>query len=263
MHMSDSLDASSNENSNDFVEPNLADYQLIRDREPRTIIPNRRYMSNLGEFVLLASEVVKNYVPDTFEQAVKSSKSNDWFKTMNEEMQSMFANQTWSLVSKPKGVKVVDCRWIYRMKDSLDPTELPKFKVRLVAKGFKQKQGIDYQDIFALVVKFKTLRLLLAMTTVFDWELEQMDVKIAFLHGDINETIYISQPPGFICKNKPDHVCLLKKSIYGLKQSPRQWNLKFNACMCELGFLRSKYDTCLYFKHVGTENALYVLLYVD
>ncbi|CAH9074788.1 unnamed protein product [Cuscuta europaea] len=108
MHMSDSLDVSSNENSNDFVEPNLADYQLVRVREPRTIIPNRRYMSNLAEFVLLASEVVKNYVPDTFEQAVRSSKSNDWFKAMQEEMQYMFANQIW--VPKPKGAKVIDCR---------------------------------------------------------------------------------------------------------------------------------------------------------
>ncbi|CAH9103829.1 unnamed protein product [Cuscuta epithymum] len=252
-----------NNDTDNHSTPNLADYQLVRDREPRTIIPNKRYFSNLAEFVMIAAEVVKQLAPDNFEQAMMCPKSNEWMKAMQEELQSMYFNRTWTLVPKPKNAKVIDCRWIFRLKDSLDPTEPPKFKARLVAKGFRQKEGIDYQDIFAPVIKFKTLRLMLAITTVFDWELEQMDVKTAFLHGDLKETIFMSQPPGFINKEFPEHVCLLKKSIYGLKQSPRQWNLKFDSCMSELGFLRSKYDTCLYYKHVGTENVVYILLYVD
>ncbi|CAH9091505.1 unnamed protein product [Cuscuta europaea] len=193
--------------SNEQEEPNLANYQLVRDKEHRNVIPNRKYISNLAEFIFIASEIVKNNVLETFEQAIKSSKSNEWVKAMQEELQFMFVNQTWILVPKLIGAKVIDCRWIYRIKDSLDPIDLPKYKVRLVAKGFKQKKGIDYQDIFAPVIKFKTLRLLLVMIVVFDWELEQMDGKTAFLHGDINETIYMSQPPGYESKKNPNHVC--------------------------------------------------------
>lgn len=107
------------------------------------------------------------------------------------------------------------------------------------------------------------MRLLLSIAVVYDYEIEQMDVKTAFLHGDLEETIYMHQPKGFIDKRKPNHVCLLKKSIYGLKQSPRQWNLKCDDCMRKLGFKKSSYDTCLYFKCVKTDLPLYVLLYVD
>ena len=99
------------------------------------------------------------------------------------------------------------------MKEGLNPSDPPRFKARLVAKGFTQREGLDYNDIFAPVVKYKTMRLMLAMVAVFDWELEQMDVKTAFLHGDLKETIYMRQPLGFEDKSKPDHVCLLKKSI--------------------------------------------------
>jgi hypothetical protein len=107
------------------------------------------------------------------------------------------------------------------------------------------------------------MRLLLAMAAVYDYEIEQMDVKTAFLHGDLDETIYMKQPKGFVDSSKPDHVCLLRKSIYGLKQSPRQWNIKFDNCMKSLGFQSSEYDSCLYFKHVKSDLPIYVLLYVD
>ncbi|CAM8954218.1 unnamed protein product [Rhodiola kirilowii] len=181
---------------------------------------------------------------------------------MNEEIQSMYANNTWTLMPKPKDVRIIDCKWIFRIKEGNSFNDPPRFKARLVAKGFSQKEGIDFNEIFAPVVKYKTMRLLLAMATVFDWELEQMDVKTAFLHGDLDETIYMSQPKGFEDKKCPDHVCFLNKSIYGLKQSPRQWNLKFNECMMSLKFTRSKYDTCLYLKRKN-KDCLFVLLYVD
>ncbi|CAM8876419.1 unnamed protein product [Rhodiola kirilowii] len=181
---------------------------------------------------------------------------------MIEEIQSMHENNTWKLVPKPQNVKPLACKWIYRIKEGNSPNDPPRFKARLVDKGFHQREGIDFNEIFAPVVKYKTLRLLIAMTAVYDWHIEQMDVKTAFLHGDLLETIHMCQLEGFVDKMKPDHVCLLRKSIYGLKQSPRQWNKKFDSCMLDLGFLRSKYDTCLYLKRV--KNApLFVLLYVD
>ncbi|CAM8977595.1 unnamed protein product [Rhodiola kirilowii] len=182
---------------------------------------------------------------------------------MNDEIQSMHDNQTWKLVPKPDNVKAIDCKWIFRIKEGNDSGEPPRFKARLVAKGFLQKEGIDFNDIFAPVVKYKTMRLLIAMTAVFNWELEQMDVKTAFLHGDLDEKLYMKQPIGFIDKQKPEHVCFLQKSIYGLKQSPRQWNMKFDSCMLSLGFIRSQYDSCLYLKNVKSATPLYVVLYVD
>ncbi|CAM8940474.1 unnamed protein product [Rhodiola kirilowii] len=182
---------------------------------------------------------------------------------MTEEIQSMYANNTWILVPRPTNFKPIGCKWIFKIKESNDPTEPPRFKARLVAKGYKQKEGIDYTEIFAPVVKFKTTRLLIAMVAFYDWELEQMDVKTAFLHGNLEETIYMEQPIGFVDKNNPKHVCLLKKTIYGLKQSPHQWNKKFNACMLSLGFFRSKYDSCLYFKNSDAKSLMFVLLYVD
>ncbi|CAM8943782.1 unnamed protein product [Rhodiola kirilowii] len=182
---------------------------------------------------------------------------------MHDEIDSMKQNGTWELVPKPPKARVINCKWIYKLKDGLKPTDPPRYKSRLVAKGFSQKEGIDYNDIFAPVVKYKTLRLMIAMPAVFDWHLEQMDVKTAFLHGDLEEIFLMSQPIGFIDKKHPDYVCFLKKSIYGLKQSPRQWNKKYDACMISLHFTRSKYDTCLYFKNVNAKFPLYVLLYVD
>ncbi|CAM8877223.1 unnamed protein product [Rhodiola kirilowii] len=167
---------------------------------------------------------------------------------MSEEIESMLNNGTWELVPKPAGVKIIGSIWVFRIKDDNSPTEPPRFKARLCERGFSQREGIDYNEIFALVVKYKILRLLLPMATVYDWHLQQMDVKTTFLYGNLNETIYMSQPIGYVDHRMPDHACLLRESIYGLKQSPRQWNIKFNGCMISLGFARSKYDTCLYLK---------------
>ncbi|CAN1262899.1 Retrovirus-related Pol polyprotein from transposon TNT 1-94 [Linum perenne] len=254
------------------VMDDLTDYQLVRDRQPRIRIPNRRFNLNVAEstdvfeYAACVSETVSSEfanIPETIQQAIKNPKSANWLGAMHEEIQSMHANRTWSLVPRPPSASLIDCKWIFRVKEGTGPLDPPRYKARLVAKGFTQKEGIDYNEIFAPVVKYKTLRLLLAMTAVFNWELEQMDVKTAFLHGDLKETMYMKQPEGFIDKSKPDHVCCLKKSIYGLKQSPRQWNIKFDSCMRSLGFTRSNYDSCVYFKRNLPKPPVYVLLYVD
>ncbi|CAM8978460.1 unnamed protein product [Rhodiola kirilowii] len=179
---------------------------------------------------------------------------------MHDEIQSMYDNNTWKLMTLPKNARAIDCKWIFRLKDGNSPAEPPRFKARLVAKGFSQKEGIDYNEIFAPVVKYNTLRLLLTMSTVFNWEIDQMDVKTAFLNGDLEETIYMKQPKGFVDRKFPEHVCYL---IYGLKQSPRQWNRKFDACMTDLCFSKSKYDSCLYLKNMNAKYHAFVLLYVD
>eukprot|EP00253_Pinus_taeda_P004608 PITA_04608 len=138
---------------------------------------------------------------------------------MNEEYRSLLANDTWDLVPLPKGHKLVRCKWVYRTKYGPDG-KVDKHKARLVAKGFSQVEGIDYTETFSLVAKMNSVCLVLSLAASFKWEVHQMDVKSAFLHGDLHEEIYMEQPLGFIQKDS-SLVCRLKKSLYGLKQAPR------------------------------------------
>ena len=138
-----------------------------------------------------------------------------------------------------------------------------RFKGRVVAKGYSQKEGIDYNEIFSPVVKHVSIRSFLSLVVNFDMELEQMDVKTTFLHGDLEERILMEHPEGFIVQGNEDKVCLLRKYLYGLKQSPRQWNLKFDSFMKKQMFIRSEFDSCVYMNDINTKKVVYLLLYVD
>ena len=140
--------------------------------------------------------------------------------------------------------------------------KVEKYKARLVAKGYSQVLGIDFGDIFSPVAKVTSIRLLLSVAAAFDFEIEQMDMKTSFLHRDLEEEIYMKQPEGFMVKGKKELVCRLKKSLYGLKQSPRKWYQKFDTYIRGLGFTRSKEDHCVYFKLIG-DRVIYLVLYVD
>ena len=142
----------------------------------------------------------------------------------------MEINQTWDLVPLPKGKKEIGCKWVFVKKE--DSSGI-RYKARLVAKGYAQKEGIDYNEIFSPVVKHSSIRILLALVAQFNLELAQLDVKTAFLHGDLEEEIYIAQSVGFRVVGHQHLVCRLKKSLYGLKQSPRQWYKKFDHFMVE------------------------------
>ncbi|KAL2238396.1 UNVERIFIED_CONTAM: Retrovirus-related Pol polyprotein from transposon TNT 1-94 [Sesamum indicum] len=237
------------ENETTTIENPLNDYQLTRDRVRReTRIPTK-----LRDFDTALN--IELSEPTNVEEAMKSEK---WLSAMKEEMNSLKQNNTWKLVPRPKNSSVVDCKWLFKIKQE-NPI---KYKARLVAKGFTKKEGIDYNEIFSPVVKYTTVRIILALTAHYNWNLKQMDVKTAFLHGDLDEHIYMNQPVGFIDKIKSDYVCLLNKSLYGLKQSPRQWNKKFDSFMLSLDFKKSHYDHCLYFKHVDN-TPIFLVLYVD
>ena len=243
----------------------LEDYQLARDRTRREIKPPRRY----AEADLIAhalASVSPEEIPDptTYDEAVSSKYGKKWLDAMNEEMDSLRKNKTWIVVPRPQGQKVVSCKWIFRIKEGMVEGEPPRYKARLVAKGFTQVEGIDYTDIFSPVVKYKTIRMMLAVAAHEDLEVEQLDVKTTFLNGVLDEEIYMEQPPGFQVENsKKELVCLLKRSLYGLKQSPRQWNKRFNLFAQEIGFVRSKFDSCLYYKDLETAGTVFLLLYVD
>ena len=131
-------------------------------------------------------------------------------------------------------------------RDSIGNIE--RYKARLVAKGFTQEDGIDYKETFSPVSKKDSLRIIMALVAHYDLELHQMDVKIAFLNGNLEEEIYMDQPEGFSVKGKEHMVCKLKKSIYGLKQASRQWYLKFNDTITSFGFQENTVDRCIYMK---------------
>jgi hypothetical protein len=150
----------------------------------------------------------------------------------------------------PKHKKVVRCKWIFKRKEGLSPKDPVRFKARLVVKSFSQILGIDYNDVFFPVVKHSSIRAFLGIVAMHDLELEQSDVKTVFLHGELEEEIYMDQPEGFIVPGKEDLVCKLKRSLYGLKQSPRQRYKRFDSFMLVDEFKRSQYDSCVYIKFV-------------
>ena len=210
-----------------------------------------------------ALPVIECDIPTNYTEAARSSESKQWHEAMDDEMMSLKKNNTWELVELPKGRKAIGCKWIFVKKDGMNDASPVRFKARLVAKGYAQKEGIDYNEIFSPVVKHSSIRILLALVAQFDLELVQMDVKTAFLHGNLYEEIYISQPEGYEEKGKEDLVCKLTKSLYGLKQSPRQWYLRFDKFMNDKGYTRSQYDHCVYHKNLSEGVYIYLLIYVD
>ena len=181
---------------------------------------------------------------------------------MEDELRSMSTNKVWDLVEISDGVKLVGCKWVYKTKrDSKGKVE--RFKARLVAKGFTQKEGIDYNETFSPVSTKDSFRVVMALVAHFDMKLHQMDVKTAFLNGDLNETIFMAQPEGFAIKGKEHMGCKLKKSIYGLKQASRQWNLKFNEVIKKFGFKENDVDSCIYVKVKGGKLIILVLYVED
>ena len=180
---------------------------------------------------------------------------------MDVEFDALIRNKTWHLVPPQKGKNVIDCKWVYKIKRRSDG-KIGRYKARLVAKGFKQRYGIDYEDTFSPVVKAATIRLVLSLAMSKDWCLRQLDVQNAFLHGFLEEEVYMKQPPGYEDKTKPHHLCKLDRSLYGLKQAPRAWYSRLCGKLQSLGFVPSKADTSLFFYRKGN-HVIFMLVYVD
>ena len=144
-----------------------------------------------------------------------------WKEAMNDEIDSLISNKTWKLVDIPPSCKTIGCKWVLRKKLKPDGT-IDKFKARLVAKGFKQKVDIEFFDTFSPVTRITSIRLLIAIATIYDLKIYQIDVKTVFLNGDLDEEIYMDQPEEFVKHGQESKVCKLTKSLYGLKQAPKQ-----------------------------------------
>nr|GEZ18785.1 zinc finger, CCHC-type [Tanacetum cinerariifolium] len=171
--------------------------------------------------------------PLTYQEAVACEDSSKWKVAMKEEMDSLRKNKTWELVDPQAGQKLVTCKWLFKIKEEIEGVQKPRYKARLVARGFTQRA---------------------------DFELEQLDVKTAFLHENLEEVIYMRHPSGYEQGNK---VCLLKESLYGLNQSPRQCYRRFDEYMLSNGFKHSSYNICVYYRSYAPGEYIYLLLYVD
>lgn len=210
--------------------------------------------ANLAAFSTVA-EFVKNQIrePRTIAEARKSKEWPHWKNAIDDEMKSLEENHTWHLVQKsalPRDKKCVNSRWVLKVKYNADGS-IERYKARLVAQGFTQRSGIDYNETFAPVVKFNSIRLIIAIAVARNLPIHQFDIKTAFLRGDLEEQIYMKFPTGFERNDQDtgeDLICLLKKSIYGLKQSARCWYSKVDSFLLSKGYKRLESDHSVYMK---------------
>lgn len=195
--------------------------------------------------------------PRSFREAMTY---DEWREAMKSEVTSLEDNETWELTDLPPGKKCIGSQWVFRVKLKADGT-LERYKARLVALGNHQAEGLDYKETFAPVAKLTTVRLLLDVAAKRNYEVHQMDVHNAFLHGDLEEEVYMRPPPGFTTPGDK-RVCRLRKSIYGLKQSPRCWFAKLADSLLKYGFKQSRSDYSLFMFHHGGIS-VQILVYVD
>jgi hypothetical protein len=199
--------------------------------------------------------------PTTISEALASPDADYWKEAVQSEMDSILANGTWELSERPYGCKPVGCKWVFKKKLRADGT-IEKYKARLVAKGYTQKEGEDFFDTYSPVARLTTIRVLLSLAASHGLLVHQMDVKTAFLNGELDEEIYMEQPDGFVLQGQERKVCKLKKSLYGLKQAPKQWHEKFERTLTSVGFVVNEADKCVYYRHGGGEGVV-LCLYVD
>ena len=190
-----------------------------------------------------------------------SPNSQNWKSATDAEMDSLIKNGTWELTDLPAGKSVIGSKWVFKTKINPDGT-FSKFKSGLVAQGFSQRHGIDYNEVFAPVVKHESLRTFFAIANQYDLEVHQMDVNSAYLNGDIDAEVYMKQPEGYVDPNHPNKVCKLRKGLYGLKQGARCWNKKIDKFLKSEGFVASDADPCIYVKRKKGKICI-LALYVD
>lgn len=207
------------------------------------------------------AQSVDNNIPESYDEIQCRNDRNQWEQAIKDELNSLHENNTWNIVPLPNNKNIVDCKWVFSIKNDSDGN-LTKYKARLVAKGFSQKYLLDYDETFAPVARITTFRMMMAFAIQNDLLVHQMDVKTAFLNGELSEEIYMKIPEGVT--GNENHVCKLNKALYGLKQSARCWFEKFEQVLKQHGFESSDADKCLFILNNGdiTKN-IYVILYVD
>ncbi|KAG8483857.1 hypothetical protein CXB51_023418 [Gossypium anomalum] len=215
-------------------------YSIAKDRTRREIKPPKKYAeADLVSYALnVAEDIDANQELSNYSEAISYEDSEKWMFAMQEEMESLHKNKTWDLVKLLKGKKTVRCKLVFKRKKETLGVEEPRYKAKLVAKGYNQIPRVDFTDVLSPVVKHSLIRALFGIVAMHGLELEQLDVKTVFLHGELEEDIYMQQLEGFTVSEKEDYVCLLKKSLYSLKQPPRQWYKRFDSFMTPHDFKR-------------------------
>ena len=232
---------------------------MQKEDETQEQTPDRAYQ----EYVELSAANLVPGEPRTYQQMLEYPDVAEWVEAMNEELSSLIGNGVWEVVPKPPNTNIVICKWVYKLKRSADGN-IARYKARLVARGFTQAYGIDYTDTYVPVTRLKTIRLLFALAVEKDWEIRQIDVKTAYLNGDLDEEIFMAPPEGY---NVPQgHVLLLKKSLYGLKQAGRQWYKCLKDTMSRFDLKPLANDPHTYVGHKivnGEKRTIIIPVYVD
>jgi hypothetical protein len=239
-------------------EERVRELRQPRERQPPTWMSD--YVSGEG---LFEDEVHMALVVSTdplyFEEAVKSE---NWRLAMNSEIKAIEKNQTWTLIELPAGAKRIGVKWVYKTKYN-EHGKIDKYKARLVAKGYSQKYGVDYTEVFAPVARMDTVRMIIALAAQKNWTIFQLDVKSAFLHGELSEDVYVEQPRGYEKKGSEHLVYKLHKALYGLKQAPRAWFSRVEAHFIGEGFRRCDSEQTLFTKRSKEGKIIIVSVYVD
>jgi hypothetical protein len=226
--------------------------------DPNDIANYVSYESLSSSYRAFVASLQSMILPKDWREAKQNPR---WKEAMLEELAPLEKNKTWELVPFPVGKKVVSCKWVYALKQDLDG-KIKRYKARLVARGYSQTYGIDYDETFTPVTKMSTVRTLISCAANFDWPLYQLDVKNAFLHGDLQEEVYLEIPPGFTTDQTKGKVLKLKKSLYGLKQSLRAWFDRFRHAMCSMWYKQCNIDHTIFYHH--SRNLVTILaVYVD
>ena len=179
-----------------------------------------------------------------------------------EELHALEKNRTWEYTKLPTGKKLVGCKWVFTVKHNADES-INWFKARLVAKGFTKSYGVDYEETFASVAKLNSIQVLLSLAANLDWPLQQLDIKNAFLNSELEEEVYMEVPPGLDTQKSFGKVCKLRKSLYGLKQSPRAWFDRLTRVVKRLGFLQCQTDHTMFIKSSSEGKRTILIVYVD
>ena len=214
--------------------------------------------SALSADLVLASHIS---VPQNVLEALTSPYAEEWQEAIDREFGSLMENNTWELVPLPPDRKLVGSKWVFKIKQNADGT-IDKFKARLVAQGFSQREGIDYHETFAPVINYTALRVFFTLCAAWDYNITHLDYSTAFLNGVLNEPIYMRQPPGFESTTHPNYACRLRRTLYGLKQSPREWNKVLHSALDQNGFQALVSTPCLYAKAVNGGKIM-IAVFVD
>ena len=256
------IPSSSNQEFAIFSEPTIPIEHSESPKEDDNEIPKRskrqRTAKSFGDDFIV---YLVDDTPTSISEAYASPDADYWKEAVHSEMNSILANETWEITDRPYGCKPVGCKWVFKKKLRPDGT-IEKYKARLVAKGYTQKEGEELFDTYSPVARLTTIRVLLSLAASHGLLVHQMDVKTAFLNGELDEEIYMDQPDGFVVNGQERKVCKLLKSLYGLKQAPKQWHEKFDKTLTAAGFVVNEADKCVYYRHGGGEGVI-LCLYVD